>query len=324
MKKHLPLVASVTACILVVICLFQIYDLKTRLYNYENNLSNWFSNLNNNVNNVYSVIDNRLTEQASILAGGTWEFGEVNIAKKTVDISCRVAPKEYRADSTEAVLILNGKEYPMTLKNGEYTAELKLSLFEDSIISKVLFIDGGVTRTEALDWYITPRYDFLPGMITNFSGNSNGSKKDGIYTLKYNGEMEIYLQQKGENNSIKAISMLEFIDGKETARTDIPLSTTPAPKKGVSYSQPATPIDHSFVNYFYTFGSEAAFDVPFGSTLELFIEVTDSYGLRYRVIFEYLSLDEDGNQTEQSGHFWRGLETGIFDENGNSLWEIEW
>ena len=162
MKNNISTAIAITACLLTVICLLHIYDLRQQILNSENNLRNYLYNVESSIDSIYYNIDTMLFEQATLLADSNWNYGEADIDAKSATIQCSVAPKEYRPDTTTAILICNDTEYPMALKNGEYTLALPLALFDESIISKVLFIDNGTVRTEALDWYITPRYEFLP------------------------------------------------------------------------------------------------------------------------------------------------------------------
>ena len=320
MKKNTSAIIAVIACVLVAICLFQISGLKQQLQNLDNNMNNRFSGverMEHIVNNIYANIDNRLSEQADLLASSGWKPSEVDIVAKTATIQCAVAPKEYRPDSTAAILICNDVQYPMTLQNGEYIVSLPLPLFENSAVSKVLFVDDGMVRTQSLDWDIYPRYNFLPDVTVQFMGEGSGKVKDGMFVWKMKGDAEIHVTQKGKIAAVQSISLITYIAGGETARTDIPLNTKPSARGNTMLAERAeyevvTPSD------FY-YPMDTSFEVPFNSTLELIVEVVDSYGLHYRGTLYH--IDVDGSGRPQDTGWWNGAESSIYDENGTVLWD---
>ena len=315
MKKNTSTIIAAISCFLVVVCLFQISGLKQQIRYLDNNINNRFSNIDSFANNIYANVENQLNEQAKLMTSSDWTLGEVDIGTKMATMHVAVAPKEYRPDTTTAILICNDTEYPMSLKNGEYIASLSLPLFERSVLGKVLLVDNGVVQTESLNWDITPRFDFLPELEARFVGNTQSSSKNGATTWKLNGEVQIHLYQKENGVSVQSISMLEYIDGKEMSKTNIPLNTTPSsryggtPERAVSavYVSDSYPDSANPSDFYYLL--DKSFDVPNVSELKLYIEMVDSYGLHYRIPLDY-------------NHAGRGTGASIYDENGKLLWGV--
>ena len=322
MKKHIPTAIAIVACILVVTSLFQISELKRQLRNTEDNMVNQLLRLDNSIGNIYSNIDSMLNEQAKLIASSNWDFGDIDIDAKLVSLRCTVSPKEYRPDTTLAVLICNNTEYPMTLKNGEYVVDLSIPLIRESHVSHVQLIDDGTVRTEELDWYLSPRDSFLPEVNAHFQGGGTGSPKDGIFKLKQSGDIAVNVYHKDNSSYIQSITMYEYMDGKEIAKREIPLNTVPTPTKtGMPTPEPATrvyPDGEAPSDFFYYIDNE--YSIPYGSMLEVYVEVVDNNGLRYRVLVIYYNIDANGNPVEDAD-MWRGMTCDIYDKNGNVLWE---
>ena len=320
MKNHIPTGISIIACVLVIACLVQIADLKTRLSNVQNNLGNQISGIQSSINNIKGDIRDTMEEQASLLEDTNWTFEGTDMGARTATIRCVVTPKEYRPNDTAVILMCNDKEYPMALENAEYTAVLSLPLFDESVLSKVQIIDNGTVRTEALNWSIVPRFEFMPQVNANFAGGGTGSAKDGKFIFQREGDIEIHFYQNANNFSVQSITLYEYMDGAEIGKTDIPLNTIPSPRKD-GMPEPATRIynESEPVSDFY-YPLNKTVEIPFGSTYEMYIEVVDNYGFHYRVWIAGSVIDNNGTPTEDLNP-WPSQEAGIFDEHGTVLWE---
>ena len=266
MKKNLSQIVSVLACVLLVVCLFQISSLKNEMENLKNNMGNRLSNIEHSVNNIPVSIGSEIERQNSLLASSDWTFGAAKIDARTVAIQCVVVPKEYNPDTTTAALICNGREYPMRLQNGAFSAEIPVSLFEESRVSAVQFEEGGALRTEKLDWYFSPRYDCLPIVYARFSGDSVGRRKDSSFTQRYDGQIGVEVEWRGETVNIQSITLVECMDGKELSRTDVPLNNTPFV---IGNAHPERRMDNPS-QFYYPLKKDVP--IPFGSSYEMYVD----------------------------------------------------
>ena len=321
MKNHLPNSVAIIAITIVLMCFVQILDLKSLLVSSQNEMSMQISRVANSVDNIHFTIANSLNEQAKLLADSDWAFDQVDIDARMMTVRCAVTPKEYRPNATTVILVCNDVEYPMMLDKGEYAVVLSIPLFGESVVSKVQLIDGNTVRTEALDWWLTPHFEVLPQVNASFSGRGSGSVKDGKFNLKKEGEIEISIYQNENNGSVHSISLLDYIDGTEIERTNIPLNTDPSPSQYGAIPDRSVLIGHndSQINRTFYYPLDKSVAIPFGSTYERYIEVVDNYGFRYRVMMEWTIVDNKGNPTDEL-HYWHGGEAAIYDEQGHELW----
>ena len=131
MKQRFINILLVINTILLVVCLMQINDLKMELQNLRSNTGNQISNILTNLNNSYSYIEETLTKEASIVSKAEWEFGKIDIKKRTVEVKAYVIPKEYIPNETQAFFLCNGEEVASEYSDGKYEVTMNVPLFED-------------------------------------------------------------------------------------------------------------------------------------------------------------------------------------------------
>ena len=272
MKKNFQNVIVVFMLIALIGCFGQIASLKREVQNLKNNLSNKISNLENNMMNSTSYIEELLEKEASILAKAEWSYGALNAQDHTVEIICHITPKEYHPENTTASLMIDDQEIAMELLNGEFVGKGEVSLFGETLISKVMFYEGDIIQAEALDWTVMPLYEYIPSVNAYLNGSSTSGKENGKYIWESNGTLEIFVDQKGGTVSPESALLIRCIDEKEVERTEIPLDGNP--QNGEAY--------YHDVNLEY--------EIPYGSKQELYVEIEDGNGLRYRTLFEYMEI----------------------------------
>ena len=265
----------------------QIADLKHQVNQLQCNLSNRVSEVQSSVQNISSEVYRQLEKEASLLADSGWNYGEVNLDDYTVELQCSISPKEYQPEVTEAVLVSEAGEYPMTLENGAYIAKIEIPIFEESQVLKVQFREDGLVRTEALNWYLSPRYECLPTAFVE-SGGWSFSRNEDVWVLDLNGEVNIFLENKGGKFRAEEILLIQCIDGEEISREELPMEQMSAPD--------------------YYCELEKKIEVPFGCTFDLYIEVVDNYGLHHRNWLEHKIVDDAGNPVDENHDWWYGGE----------------
>ena len=324
MKKHLSTIVTVLALAIAVISQFRISNLQGEIRQMENRLNSSISNVQSNQSNAIAYMQQLMEKEASILTHTDFSLGELDLANKTFVFSGSVTPKEHQPGVTEAFLTVNGKAYPMQLANGVYTIQLDLPLFEEARVDKVEFHEGDVIRTETLDKQWSPRYELLPQINGRLSGSGRGSAANGVYTWHREGEIRVSVEGKGQTIDVRSVAILEVLDGVEVDRTEIPLTSTKSNRNEEPAPEPV-PESGFTVRGSETFYHEIDrdFNIPYGSTLELVVEVVDGNGLRYRTVLEHWSVNEKGENVDDDLMGLRDLFEKILDADGNVLYEVD-
>ena len=157
--------------------------------------------------------------------------------------------------------------------------------------------DSTYTRTEYLEWSISPRNSMLLDVSAGMGGGWTFGKFGKDYnTLQSGGDIEIRIEAKGKQSEIRSAHILEILDGEIRERTEVPVD---------EYG-------------YYTAKSKDSYEVPFGTCFELAAEVVDQHGLVYRAIVHRWETDESGQLLDDMG--WFGYGADIYNKDGELLY----
>lgn len=299
MKKKASNIISVISVIGLIVCLFEISSLHGEIDNLNRTMSNQYEMFRRDVSSIYSNVDDKLKKQASLLSEKSIEYGKKDMDKRTVELICTAVPKEYTPGKTTAIFVLDGKEYEMKEKNGSFSAKASVSLFDEHTVNRIVFDTDGIRQTEDISEGRTPRWDILPSVYATKSGESSNRKN----SFNTSGECTITMESKGEITGIEKVYLVQYLDGKEQSREEIPK-------------------DHDDNRTTFRFMLKKAFALPTGSTLTLCTEVVDSEGYIYRNIIEKARAT-GSTSLDYSDLLWHAAEASIYSPEGELLWEDE-
>lgn len=300
MKKKLPTVISVISCIGLIICVLHISQLYNKIDSLNSSLNRQYNTLSDEIRSIYSNVDEKLKKQASLLSSKSIEYGEKDMGKRTVELICTATPKEYQPEKTTAMLVCDGKEYPMKHKNGSFTAKIPLSIFDDHIVNSFVFETDGLRQTEDISEQRTPRWDIMPMVYASLSGQT--SRSSGSYRI--NSECTITMDTKSDTSKIEKVYLVEYRDGEEISREEIVK-------------------DHDDNRTTFNFTVEKAYTLPVGSVFALCTEVIDENGYIYRNLVEKVKVTSN-NFFDYSDALWHDAEANIYAPDSEPLYEAEW
>lgn len=322
--KWIILILAATL-VLNIMLLNKIFDLDEQLKSFSSRINTFENQLNNTVVSIKNTVSEELEKQYALIIASGYEYGKADIAKGTINVTISVIPKDY-APETSAFLISDENEYPMVLENGIFKSNIKLSIYDQCTFDIVKFVSDNGIHNEKIDIVLSPRYDFLPIMNAKYRGQCKSVKiKDG-YEATYNGQITINLERKSFPTQAKKIEMIEYLDGKELHRTDVPLNTKPFEihHGDGSYSVPEevlTPYDSEWQGpkvFYYQLENKKVI-IPNGSTYEIYIEVTDDLGLLHRMCADIREISENGMPIDRVSSYMDGA--AIYNaENGETLY----
>lgn len=297
---------AIVACSLLctVICMARIGELKRDVQNLNNQLNNRIAQLENNLWQNNANIEEMLKQEASILSKAEWEYGKFHAEDLTVDVVCKVTPKEYDPENITASILAAGQEFPMTYQDGNFKATVPASIFEEIQIEQVKFQEGNQVRVEELAWVIMPIQTFLASADAYLGGTTIdfGGNKKAIWSSQ--DTLQVFIGKKDYDHTVKSITLVRYLDGKETDRMKLPLE---------GFEQPIT-------DYYHTL--DLNYEIPYGSLQELYIDIEDGLGLRYRSCIDYTSIDEHGNHVDDTDAY--SIEKIVYDQDDKELYRGYW
>ena len=312
MKKHLSEIIAAIACVIAIVCLVRIIDLEQRLDNHDINMASRINNIQSNVSGIYSNIDSMLSEQASLLSDTDYEYRSVDPDTETAELRFYVTPKEYSPEKTVATLTADGVEYEMTIEDGRYAASVKLPLFRMSTGERVTFTEGDDVRAEELDWQFYGR-DCLPTINANLMGSCRGTKADGVYTEHVEGTVYADIGEGSLPYRAESPELVETFNGAEISRR------TMEPDNGgeADTAQVVSMVGGGDDSFSAAIEVSEKHELKPGDSYEMYVELTDGYGLRYRAYIDQLSLnDECEPEKSDFSDTWGGM---IYSEDGRLL-----
>lgn len=301
MKNNIWKVFVVCSLAGIVICMIQIRGLNQEIHNLNNQLNQRISTLENSFWQSSSHIEELIKQEASILAKADWEYGAFQNDDLTVDVLCTITPKEYDPAKTTACIVYENTEISMVYENGAYTAVVPVSVFEETPITKVLFYEGDYIRAEGLDWNITPLYEYLPSIDAYLHGSEMNFQNKGKTIWQSSDSLQVFFDTKGEEFAVKSITLVRYLDGMETDRVELPLKD-------------------NMIDYLAEI--DLKYEIPNGSTQEIYVDVVDSLGLRYRTCIDHTVIAEDGGRTEGMSPY--NEEKIIYDQNNKEVYRGFW
>ena len=337
MKKNVSTIIAVIVCVILVFDTIRINRLQSEVNRLQSYLNSEINAVRRDNDSFYTYVQERLEKEADQLAVARWEYGEIDVEKRTAEVLCTIVPKTYDPAATKVSLTCNGTDYDLTYSNNCYTATIPLPLFGRNEITQVSMEDDGTIRTQETGWVIEPRYEVLPVIYAGMGGNASGWPKDGKYLWLPKYSVNINMECKTEYQ-IRSVELVEILDGKEISRT--PVDITPegqnAYKESLRKSKVAIPetetraqeVGGSYeagdIHFIYCL--DKAYEVEAGSMLEFFVDVTDGHGLRYRSFVDCLAIGEncqpDDLRMEGKQGYAFAEPVIIFDRDGNTLFEF--
>lgn len=338
MKKNLSTFIAIIACVLLALNTIKINTLQKEVDRLRSDLDNEIFNVNQNIDGIYGDVQLMLEEEANQLAVSEWKYGDINIDARTAEVICTIVPKVYTPGTTQAAIVCNGQEYPLTYTNEQYTATIELSLFDRNELSAVKLNDNGTIHTQDLEWIIEPRQEVLLLSHAGMSGSATGKPGNGeyIWSPEHSVIIDIYSKVPFQ---IQSVELVEVLDGEEINRTPVDLSEEgqKAYQEAIRKSGDAVPEVASRVtevsgssyegNVNFIYYLDKDFNIPNGGMLEFYVDVVDGNGLRYRSFAECIAVTADGEpddlRAEEMRMYAFAEAVMIFDEDGNVIYEID-
>ncbi len=316
MKKNTTTILLILCLVISAASYVKIAALEDNFSNLENSTNNSLRQIENRVNNISHNVYEQLEKQASLITESDWKYLDVDLEQRQVTVQAFVTAKEYHPQRTKASLYCNDTTHPMTLTNGQYIANIPLNLFDTCEITRVQFETDGVIQTESLNWSFSPRYDYMPIVHADMGGSSTTSRDNpAVHTMQKHLQIDVNYNPDNIKTipQLKSITVLAYLDGKLQQEFDIPI----IPEQ--------MDISEGFIFYYTDFNE--TFNIPAGSTLELYTDVVIDE-LRHRNKVGQIAISDEGSRDgaspEPDHEWWRAAESmEIYDLEGNLLYQLD-
>ncbi len=220
---HVPMASMETVWkVVAVIGVIVMYSsLNSKIMNLQVELQDTTNRLYDEIRGLhYELNQMRQTakEEASLISESSFTFGEVDPVEHTVEMTFRVVPKSYSAE-TELSLNYRGETVVLTNnENGVFTGSTRVPIFGNEYgegkTGLFCVTEGGVTKTEA--WEEVPKqmlyYECLPVLEIWDYNLGLEREKDGV---RVNGQLKIGMYDNKKNTESGGAITLYVKKGNE-------------------------------------------------------------------------------------------------------------
>lgn len=283
--------------ILLALAIYLICQLNNDLQTLNSQMNNQLSTLTSEVQNISRDVEHTLTQQASILDFYDYkehpdQFNEQDL---TVPVTFRIMPKEYTENTAGAMWI--GEEYLEMERDGRtFTLTTPVPIFSENVAFTAAFTDEGKTRTETLEIYSGFLREHLPNGFALLQGSASPTKEKNGYAMHFEGSVSCDLYTYSSQNPI------------EEASLRISAGDNLIYEKAIELEQDSTSFEMEL---------NETLQAPANEKISVYIDLTDRYGLHYRLNAYTTEIEEDGSSSD----VYREPTTDIYDSRGNLLYE---
>lgn len=316
MKKNWQNILMIIMAILLIVCLIQINSLTDRVNQLNTNFTSQINIVRDSINSISRSVNDSLEKQASILSDAVWEYGKIDLEKRTAEVEVTITPKEYDTN-THAYVSAGTQSFPLTLNNGSFVGTLELPMFQETYLDKVRFVEGNDTRTEKLDWCFAPMNEALPSIYADLSFSySQATVKDGKCPVNLNGDLNVNID--GANGVQIENIVLAVSDGKnDIMRNDI-TNEVSSDRDGSMTPEAALSMASGESRYFY-YSVNEDLTLESNNKYTVYCELIDANGLCYRS--ELLELNVDDKSASLGDVTDCGSRASVYDSKGNLLYK---
>lgn len=267
----------------------------------ERELDQQVRNLEDRVNSIYGNVDEFLKQEASLISGVEYTYGELNTSTSKVDVHISVTPKQVSDDLTVHASF-DGESVELIPEGNVFSGTVPVGLFaEDEQILLTLESAGG-TQTEYLqDVHVTQLFpQYIPYFYDCDISGKNTFYPSGKYIM--DGTLNINCSPVEETPNVRFISfcLVTELNGKEIEREDISESV---------FNYETYPNGVYFRDDY-----QREFAVTEGDELIIWLDAEDSLGYRHRCLLH--RWKKQGNAVAEPRY---GGEI-IYDSEGNVLY----
>ena len=297
-------VKSLQACVVILTialcaCVYKISALESRISQLDYLLDRQYDRIMSDVNAIYQNVDEKLSEEASLLSLVEAEYGEFDLENHTIDVTVKLVPKLI-SDDMKVQVSINGRNTELSRTGNHYVGTIPVDIYNmgEQILMTIETAAG--TQTQYLS-EIQVEYlwgDIIPSLYySDISGQGTFAK--GKYTLK--GHIKINCSPTTDTPDVKfeRFVLVTELNSKEINREDIT-------EEVLNYE--SYPHGVYWRNE-YNMECEAVE----GDELGIYLEATDSLGYLHRMLLHHWKVLDGATAEAVDGSEY------IYDPNGNQI-----
>ena len=294
-------VCIVILTIALCVCIFKIKALESSLSRLDYLLNNQHDRIMSEVESIYDNVDKMLKQEASLLAGVEYEYGELDPETKKVDIQLNLIPKQISEEMTIKVSF-DDTTVDLTRNGNSFEGLVPVGLFVEDEHPLMTIVTPEGEQTQYLeDVFITHMFpQYIP---TFYHCDIDGEMTfHSIGQYEINGTLNINCSPYEDTPDVhfERYALITELNGEEIEREDI--------------TQDVLGFETYPNGVFYCDEYQNTYKVKQGDELIIYLEAEDSLGYTHRCIVHVWK--------QQNGAVAESTYAGemIYDSEGNALY----
>ena len=283
------------------VCIFKIKALESSLSRLDYLLNNQHDRIMSEVESIYDNVDKMLKQEASLLAGVEYEYGELDPETKKVDIQLNLIPKQI---SEEMVVKISFDDTTVELtRNGNaFEGAIPVGLFVEDEHPLMTIVTPEGEQTQYLeDVFITHMFpQYIPTFYHCDISGEMTFHSTGQYVIDGTLNINCSPSEETPNANFVRYTLITALNGQEIEREDI--------------TQDVLGFETYPDGVYFRDGYQKTYDVKQGDELIIYLEAEDSLGYIHRCMLHIWK--------QQNGAVAESTYAGevIYDSEGNALY----
>lgn len=255
--------------IALVVAYARINSLESDIRMLKRDLANNVSSLEDRVNSVYGNVDAFLKQEASLLAGVEYAYGELDPETRKVDIQLNLIPKQISGEMTVNISF-DDTTVELTRNGNSFEGSVPVGLFVEDEHPLMSIVTPEGEQTQYLeDVFITHLFpEYIPTFYHSDISGEMTFHSTGQYVI--NGALNINCSPSEETPNVRFVryALITELNGKEIEREDI--------------TQDVLGFETYPNGVYFREDYQKTYEVKQGDELIIYLEAEDSLGYIHR------------------------------------------
>ena len=283
------------------VCIFKIKALESSLSRLDYLLNNQHDRIMSEVESIYDNVDKMLKQEASLLAGVEYEYGELDPETKKVDIQLNLIPKQISEEMTIKVSF-DDTTVDLTRNGNSFEGLVPVGLFVEDEHPLMTIVTPEGEQTQYLeDVFITHMFpQYIPTFYHCDISGEMTFHSTGQYVIDGTLNINCSPSEETPNANFVRYTLITALNGQEIEREDI--------------TQDVLGFETYPDGVYFRDGYQKTYDVKQGDELIIYLEAEDSLGYIHRCMLHIWK--------QQNGAVAESTYAGevIYDSEGNALY----
>ena len=274
-KQKINAQKLIIVILVIAIALFyvRISRLENEIDQLKNSLNSQYHMLTTQVESIYTIVDQMMKEEASLLSSVSAEHGELNLDDHTIDVTVSLVPKLI-SDDMKVQLSINGRSTELSRNGSTFTGMIPINIYNKNEQLLMTIETAAGTQTQFLNDIQTEYlWEGRIPILYHCDLSGTGKLSEGKYSLDAELDINCSPVEETPNVRFEKFVLVTELNGEEIGREDI--------------SQDILNDQTYPHGVYFRHDYQMECDAVEGDELGIYLEATDSLGYLHRMLIHH-------------------------------------